>query len=53
MLNSGLVCILKGLEFQESDLKALRVFGIGFGSWMSLIFSLNKIEKHQRLEVLK
>ena len=41
-------------EFQdESDLKALRAFEIGFGSWMSLIFLLNKIEKHQRLEVLK
>ena len=43
------------LEFQESNLKAwnLKVLEIGFGSWMSLIFLLNKIEKHQRLEVLK
>ena len=53
MFTSGLIYILKALEFQESDLKALRVFEIGLGSWMSLIFLLNKIEKHQRLEVLK
>ena len=53
MFSSGLICILKALEFQESDLKALRVFEIGFGSWMPLIFLLNKIEKNQRLEVLK
>ena len=32
MFSSGLICILKALEFQESDLKALRVFEIGFGS---------------------
>ena len=53
MFTSGLISILKALEFQESDLKALRIFEIGFGSRMSLIFLLNKIEKHQRLEVFK
>ena len=53
MFTSGLICVLKTLEFQESDLKALKVFEIGFGSWMSIIFLLNKIEKYQRLEVLK
>ena len=51
MFTSGLICILKELEFQESDLQAVpEVFEIGFGSWMSLIFLLNKIVKHQRLE---
>ena len=53
MFTSGLICFFKAFEFQESDWEALRVFEIGFGSWMSLIFLLNKIEKHQRLEVLK
>ena len=52
MFTSGLICNLKALEFQESDLKALRVFEIGFGYWMSLIF-LNEIEKHKRSKVLK
>ena len=52
MFTSGLICILdilKALEFQESN----KVFETGFGSWMSLNFLLNEIEKHQRLEVLK
>ena len=53
MFPSGLICVLKTLQFQESDLNALKVIEIGFGSWMSLIVLLNKIEKYPRLEVLK
>jgi len=40
------VRVLKTLEFQKSDFKALKVLEIDFGPWKSLIFLLKKIEKY-------
>ena len=53
MFTSGLICILKAFAFQESDLKALRVFEIGFGSWMSLIFFIEQNRKTSTLRSFK
>ena len=38
------MCLELTLEFQESNLKALKVLEIGFRSWMTFIFLLNRIE---------
>ena len=43
--NPGLVCVLKTLEFLESNFKALKVLEIGFWSMKVFDFILSKIEK--------
>ena len=47
LMKSGFLRVLKTLEFQESDFKALKVLEIGFWSLTVLDFSLNKILKYQ------
>ena len=37
----GFVCVLKTLEFQDSDFKALQVLDTGFWSLKVFFFSLN------------
>ena len=53
MFTSGLLWILKALEFQESNLKVLKVFEIGFGSGMSLIFFIGQNRKASTLRSFK
>ena len=40
-IHAGFVHVLKTLEFQESDFKALKVLETGFWSLKALDFSLN------------
>ena len=44
---TGFVHVLKTLELQESDFKALKVLEIGFRCLKVLNFLLNEMEKYQ------
>ena len=50
-ISTGFVCVLKTLEFQESDFKALKVLEFRFRSLKVLDFLLNEMEKYLLLRL--